>query len=308
MVFLFGVTGYVGSAFFQYLLERKVPVRGFSRKEVNLLHREALWRLLQESKPEFIINAAGYTGKPNVDACEDHKAECLLGNVAIPAVLKEVCGELGLPWGHVSSGCIYTGSKAETFIGPVGFREEDPPNFSFRQNNCSFYSGTKALAEEILADAPLCYLWRLRIPFDSVDHPKNYLSKLLRYPKLVDVRNSLSYLREYVAACWACWEKRLPFGTFNVTNPGSVTTREVVELILESPLGPKLVQSGKRFEFFSSEEEFYREAARTPRSNCVLDSSKILQHGVFLSDVREALAKALRSWRWKGEWRLGEEP
>ena len=24
------------------------------------------------------------------------------------------------------------------------------PNFSFRQDNCSFYSGTKALAEEIL--------------------------------------------------------------------------------------------------------------------------------------------------------------
>ena len=37
----------------------------------------AAWsdRLIRETKPTFLINAAGYTGKPNVDACEKHKAD-----------------------------------------------------------------------------------------------------------------------------------------------------------------------------------------------------------------------------------------
>ncbi len=37
-----------------------------------------------------------------------------------------------------------------------GFREDDAPNFSFRTNHCSFYSGTKALGEEVLAGAADC--------------------------------------------------------------------------------------------------------------------------------------------------------
>jgi hypothetical protein len=45
-------------------------------------------------------------------------------------------------WKSGSSGCIYTGSRPDG----SGFTEENPPNFNFRQNNCSFYSGTKALA------------------------------------------------------------------------------------------------------------------------------------------------------------------
>ncbi len=117
-----------------------------------------------------------------------------------------------------------------------GFTEEDPPNFSFRQDNCSFYSGTKALGEEVLADAEQCYIWRLRIPFSHVDSPRNYLSKVMRYDTLLEAENSLSNLPEFVAAAIDCFEKQIPFGTYNLTNPGSVTTSEVVELIQKSGL------------------------------------------------------------------------
>ena len=68
-----------------------------------------------------------------------------------------------------------------------------------------------------------------------------------------------------MAAALACWTKRVPFGTYNVTNPGKVTTREVVELIRRSGV------CTKEFEFFASESEFMMAAAKTPRSNCVLD-------------------------------------
>ncbi len=296
-IVLFGGSGYVGSAFQRYLRRRELPYAAPSRKEVGLLHPESIARFLDEVKPTFLINAAGYTGRPNVDACEDHKSECLLGNAVLPGVLARVCAERGLPWGHVSSGCLYTGDRGVGLNGErLGFREEDPPNFCFRTNNGSFYSGTKALGEEILAADGSCYLWRLRIPFSGVDSSKNYLTKLVRYERLLDARNSLSQLDDFVRAAFECWERRAPFGIYNVVNPGSVTTREVIELLEGSPFGRKLVAAGKRFVFFSDEEEF-RRVARAPRSNCVLDSSKLLSLGIVLEEVHEAVERAWNQWQ-----------
>ncbi len=189
--------------------------------------------------------------------------------------------------GHVSSGCIFTGNGGR----PDGFRETDPPNFSFRTNNCSFYSGTKALGEEILADSDRCYIWRLRIPFDQFDSPRNYLTKVMRYERLLEATNSLSNLDDFVNACLDCYVKRLPLGIYNLTNSGYVTTREVVELL------KPIVSPEKRFSFFASEEDFMAKAANTPRSNCVLDNSKAVSLGLLLPDARDAIQQCVSNWK-----------
>jgi dTDP-4-dehydrorhamnose reductase len=286
MIYLLGGTGYVGQAY-QALLKRKgIAFRNLTRSEVDYTNATVLAAELKKDRPEFLINSAGYTGKPNVDACEVHKDECLFGNAVLPGVIARACAEANVPWGHVSSGCIFTGARADG----TGFTEEDAPNFTFRQNNCSFYSGTKALGEEVLSGASNCYVWRLRIPFDNVDNPRNYLTKLMRYSKLLEAANSISQLDEFVASTFACWEKRIPYGTYNVTNPGHVTTREVVSLIEKSGVCPK------KYEFFPSEAEFMKVAAKTPRSNCIMSSEKLARAGIRLTEVHEAVEKALRSW------------
>jgi dTDP-4-dehydrorhamnose reductase len=287
MIYLLGGTGYVGQAY-QALFRRKgLPFRNLRRSELDYTDAATLRSALRADRPDFLINAAGYTGKPNVDACEVHKAECLFGNAVLPGIIAGACEDAGVPWGHVSSGCIYSGDGP----GPNGFTELDPPNFTFRTNHCSFYSGTKGLGEEVLAGRPHVFVWRLRIPFDGVDNPRNYLTKLMRYPRLLEATNSISELDEFVEATFACWEKRIPFGTYNVTNPGRVTTHEVVDLIRRSGV------CTKDFAFFASEEEFMKTAAKTPRSNCVLDSSKLAAAGIELTPVREAIVRDLRSWK-----------
>ena len=286
MIYLLGGSGYVGSAY-QALLQRKgLAFRNLRRADFDYTNPAALTELLRRDKPEFLINAAGYTGKPNVDACELHKSECLLGNAVLPGTIAAACADAGVPWGHVSSGCIYTGSRPDG----TGFTETDTPNFSFRTNNCSFYSGTKALGEEVLASRSDVYVWRLRIPFNEVDNPRNYLTKLLRYNTLLEAANSISQLEEFVAATFACWEKRVPFGIYNVTNPGQVTTREVVDLIKKSGV------SNKNFQFFTDEAEFMRTAAKTPRSNCVMTSAKLAATGIVMTEVHEAIERDLRRW------------
>lgn len=287
MIYLLGGSGYVGHAY-QALLSRKgIPFRNLRRAEVDYSDPALLAEALRRDRPEFLINAAGYTGKPNVDACEIHKTECLMGNAVLPGLVAQACEEAGVPWGHVSSGCIFTGSRADGH----GFTELDPPNFTFRQNNCSFYSGTKALGEEVLAGRPNLYVWRLRIPFNEVDNSRNYLTKLMRYPKLLEATNSISQLDEFVAATFACWEKRVPFTTYNVTNPGQITTREVVALIEKSGVHPK------KYEFFASEADFMKIAAKTPRSNCTMDSAKLAATGIRLTEVHAAVEQALRNWK-----------
>jgi dTDP-4-dehydrorhamnose reductase len=286
MIYLLGGSGYVGQAY-QALLRRKgVPFRNLRRAEVDYTNRALLSDALRRDRPEFLINAAGYTGKPNVDACELHKHECLFGNAVLPGIVADACADAGVPWGHVSSGCIFTGARPDG----TGFREEDTPNFTFRTNNCSFYSGTKALGEEVLAGKPNVYVWRLRIPFDHVDNPRNYLTKLMRYSTLLEATNSISQLHEFVAATFACWEKRVPFGTYNVTNPGAITTHEVVEMIKASGV------CQKDFVFFKNESDFMAKAAKTPRSNCAMESAKLASVGITMTPVREAVANALKNW------------
>jgi dTDP-4-dehydrorhamnose reductase len=286
MIYLLGGSGYVGTAYQALLTRKGIPFRNLRRAEVNYADRATLTELLRREKPEFLINAAGYTGKPNVDACELHKSECLDGNAVLPGTIALACADAGVPWGHVSSGCIYTGARADG----SGFTETDTPNFSFRTNNCSFYSGTKALGEEVLADKPSVYIWRLRIPFNEVDNPRNYLTKLQRYATLLEATNSISQLEEFVAATFACWEKRVPFGLYNVTNPGQITTHEVVELIKKTGV------SNKNFQFFKDESDFMTKAAKTPRSNCVMDSSKLASVGIRMTEVHAAVERDLRRW------------
>lgn len=313
MILLLGGGGYVGGAFQRELARRGLDCVNLRRAELDYGRFAPLLAWLRARRPEFVINCAGYTGKPNVDACEAHRAETLLGNALLPQVIAHACAAAGVSWGHVSSGCIYAGAKIRQPDGALrpekdltrpdlrdllakepgrlaGFTEDDPPNFSFRDPPCSFYSGSKALGEEALAGAGDAYVWRLRIPFDERDGARNYLTKVQRYAKVYDNVNSISHLGDFAWACLELWARRAPFGTYNVTNPGWVTTRQVVALIEEK------LRPARKFEFWASDEEFYRVAAKTPRSNCVLDPAKLLAAGVNLRPVEAALDDALARW------------
>jgi dTDP-4-dehydrorhamnose reductase len=314
MILLLGGTGYVGEAFQQELASRGVLFRNVRRSEADYGRFDVLVGLLRTLKPEFVVNCAGYTGKPNVDACESAKADTLAGNALLPQTIAHACAVEGVPWGHVSSGCIYSGAKVAAADGSLhvekdmtrpdlralaennpsaihGFTESDTPNFSFRAEPCSFYSGTKALGEEAIAGVGQSYVWRLRIPFDEVDGARNYLSKVQRYPKVYDNLNSISHRADFARACLDLWKVRAPFGTYNVTNPGWVSTRHVIGMI------ERILKPSKRFEFWENDAEFYRVAAKTPRSNCVMDSTKLLSAGVKIRPVEEALEQSLRNWR-----------
>ena len=231
---------------------------------------EYVWITHNDDIPqcEVIINAAGYTGSPNVDACETHKQETINGNVIWPVQIE--IENPNKPIVHISSGCVYSGyDKAYT--------EQDEPNFNF--GNGSFYSGSKALGQKMLEPfMTKSYLLRIRMPFGDYDDPKNFLTKMKRYDKLISYDNSLSYMPDVARFAVACATQNIPKGIYNVCNPGHSNAKEIIDMM------------GITKEFFTEEE--FKKATVAGRSNCVLGTDK-LQSVFPIQDVKTALQTAI---------------
>ena len=76
-----------------------------------------------------------------------------------------------------------------------------------------------------------------------------------------------------------------------MTNPGYVTTHEVVDLIKaerRQRQGLPVLRRRRR--------NSCSVAAKTPRSNCLLDTTKLQNAGVAMTEVHDAIAQSLRSW------------
>ena len=291
MYIVLGKNGYIAEAIIKELTSRDLPHVALSRTDVDYTNKcdfdlyllNNFHRNILEGEDIIVVNCAGYIGKPNVDACELAKADCIEGNVLFPAMLSQLCADRGYQYVHISSGCIYGGYKKH-------FTEQDAPNFDFQ--NGSFYSGTKALAEKaVQQNNPTSYIFRLRIPFDEYASPRNYLTKLMSYDTLLDAENSLSHRGDFAKYAIDLITQKVPHGIYNITNKGSVTTQQVVELIKKHKL------TNKEFQFFTNLDDFMQQIT-APRSNCVLGTSKIEQY-IKIRTAEEALEDALSKYKLK---------
>ncbi|MDX2079352.1 MAG: sugar nucleotide-binding protein [Terrimicrobiaceae bacterium] len=286
MIVLLGGSGYVGAAVRRRLEAGGLPVASPDRRELDASSKDVVAGWFRSRRVDAVINAIGFTGRPNIDGTERERARTLSENVLVPAVLAEVLGDLKIPWGHVSSGCIFHGDGADG----RGFGEEEEPAFAKSDPRAGVYARSKWMAETLLRDRAV-WVWRLRIPFDEVDSARNYLTKLAQYDRLLEVRNSISHLGDFADAIIECVRRRVPFGTYNVTNPGSVLTSEVVRLLEQFGLRKKATV------FFRDEDDFLAAPGRVFRASCVLRSEKLAAAGIHLRDVHEALTWSLANWK-----------
>jgi len=243
----------------------------------DITDRQAVTAEIQKIKPDVVINCAGKTGKPNVDWCEDHKAETFNSNTIGPLILAHACSQLNTYMVHIGSGCIYTGDNKGK-----GFTEEDAPNFFG-----SFYSRTKIWSEQALTAFPVLQL-RLRMPVDNIPGPRNLITKIIRYPKIISIPNSVSILDDFINAAKKLIEKKRT-GIYNVTNPGAITNAEILELYKE------IVEPKHTYEIISIEE--LSKLTKAQRSNCVLNTRKLESEGIKLPPIKEAIKKTLLKYK-----------
>ena len=104
----------------------------------------------------------------------------------------------------------------------------------------------------------------------------NLIQIVITYPRFKDTTkvynavNSISHREEFVNACLDLPLNKCECGIYNVTNGGYVTTKQVVECMKRSLSWKKNLNIGKMIRSFIAKEQ------TPPRSNCVMDNSKLL--------------------------------
>lgn len=269
--------GYVGTYLNKALTERALKVSTFKKEELDYTSSITLQRFLEKNlgRYEVIINCSGYTGVPNVDACESNKEACWFWNVEVPHNIVLSANIFGIPVFNVSSGCIYSGYEKE-------YTETDVPNFGLYSNVSSYYSKCKHACETILKDL-FVYTLRVRLPFDGTKGRKNYLNKLLNYNNLINYKNSMTSIEDFEKFIFKLLfiYKQIPAGPINVCNEGAVDAEFVVNIMKKY----NVVNPNWKFVDMSGIEIVAN------RSNCVLDTTKIKSLNLQLPPVEESLER-----------------
>jgi 3,5-epimerase/4-reductase len=173
--------------------------------------------------PKIIINCIGITGKNNVDDCEAVKDDALLANSFVPIILAEVALRNKIKLVHISSGCIFHYDYSKD--SPIN-EEVVPDYFEL------FYSRTKIYAEralDVLAKKYPILIARIRVPLDFRSHPKNILEKLIRYKKVIDIPNSVTYIPDFIRALQHLLRIDAR-GIYNIVNKGTLRYPELLEV------------------------------------------------------------------------------
>lgn len=272
---IYGRTGWIGG-----LLGQICEKQGISFEYANgrLENRAQIQMDIQNVKPTHVFNAAGVTGRPNVDWCESHKPETIRTNVVGTLNLADVCREQGLLLMNFATGCIFEYNDAHPEGSGIGFKEEDSSNFTG-----SFYSKAKAMVEELLKEFENVCTLRVRMPISSdLSNPRNFITKITRYNKVVNIPNSMTVLDELLPISIEM-AKRNCRGIWNFTNPGVVSHNEVLEMYRD------YIDSDFKWVNFNLEEQ--AKVIVAPRSNNELDTFKLKGEFPELLSIKDSLLK-----------------
>ncbi len=249
-------------------------------KKINT--KEDALELLNLHKPDVVLNAAGKTGAPNVDWCEKHRLETIVGNTKLPITIAEACQEAGIYLLHIGSGCIFYG---ESFHPDKKWRENDLGNPTEVT-----YSRAKWAADLVLSTLPNVGIGRIRMPIDWKPSNRNLIDKLSKYSKVIDVENSATVVEDMIKVFYQLMQKKAS-GIFHVTNPGTVKHREIIAMYEE------LIDPRHTNEWITSDELVEQGLACKKRSNNFLASENLEKLGIKMRPIKEALRDTMEKYK-----------
>lgn len=235
--------------------------------------------LIEEYRPDAVLNAAGVVGKPNVDWCETHQLETIQGNTLLPLMIAEACQQKQVYLLHIGTGCIYYGYSSD----PLGWKEDEPANPS------AVYTRSKYAADLTLSTLPKVGIARIRMPIDSVPFAGNLINKLVSYAKIVDVVNSVTVIDDMIEVFHELLRQQAE-GIFHVTNPGTITHREIIRLY-ETYVDPT-----HHNEWITAEDLVQQGLAQKKRSNTILQSTRLAEYGITMRPIEVALEDTMKQY------------
>ena len=251
--------------------------------------------ILEREKPDVVINGAGWCGDPNIDAVENNKTRANITNTVIPALLASECNKLGIRFINIGSGCIFYGESPNTITSPdvkfnkttgyiaktdLGWKETD---FA---HPLSHYSKTKAACDMLIGNLPNTTILRIRMPVSEKNSPRNFISKVRNYSKVIDEPNSMTFVSDLVRCVdWIIENNKS--GIYHVVNPSLLTAADVMREYQK-------YDSSHKFDVISLSE--LDELIVAKRSNCALNADKLASEGFVMTPAKEALEACMANY------------
>jgi hypothetical protein len=137
--------------------------------------------------------------------------------------------------------------------------------------------------EELLKEFDNVCTLRVRMPITGdLTTPRNFITKITRYEKVVNIPNSMTILDELLPISIEMAKRNLR-GIWNFTNPGVVSHNEILELY------KKYVDPSFTYKNFTLEEQ--AKVIVAARSNNELDASKLHNEFPEMLSIKDSLIK-----------------
>eukprot|EP00672_Neobodo_designis_P025453 CAMPEP_0174835590 /NCGR_PEP_ID=MMETSP1114-20130205/5482_1 /TAXON_ID=312471 /ORGANISM="Neobodo designis, Strain CCAP 1951/1" /LENGTH=317 /DNA_ID=CAMNT_0016069541 /DNA_START=52 /DNA_END=1005 /DNA_ORIENTATION=+ len=279
---VFGHKGWIG----QQVLEH---IRAAGHEPVGATARaddeKAVAAELDEVKPDRVISLIGRTrgdGILTIDYLEQKGKlrENMRDNLWGPIVLAQLTSQRGIHCVYMGTGCIfhYDDDKRAQGNG-VGFTEDDDPNFFG-----SAYSTCKGFTDRImrLVFNTTALNVRIRMPITPDNSPYNFITKIVKYDKVINIPNSMTVLPALLPKLVDMSINKVT-GTVNLTHPGAISHNEVLELY------KKHVDPAFTWSNFTIEEQ--DKILASARSNNLLDTERLKKLYPDVDDIHTAVEK-----------------
>lgn len=271
--------GFVGKQLSKHFNVEIQKTRINSEEDFKKLYLEYFKDCLNTDK-KIVINCIGFTGSPNIDACEkdeESKSKTWHSNVHVPLYIKNVlCQYENTMLLHIGSGCVFYGYK------DGGWKEEDVTVPE------SYYSKSKLCADRYLSDYEtwsdnVSCIARIRMPISHINDQRNLITKLIKYNKIIDVPNSVTFIEDLIRFCDHAIKNNLR-GIYHVVNETPLSAKDVMDEY-------KKYKHEHSFDIISVEELDAITVAK--RSNCILNIEKLKSTGFTMQDSLKLLEKTM---------------
>ena len=287
-ILIYGSNGWIGSQVIQYLESNNINyVKGLSRVD-NI---EELEKEIITVKPTHILSLIGRThGKignevySTIDYLEQEGklVENIRDNLFSPLNLAIVSQKHNFHFTYLGTGCIFNFDEEHPYGKEInGFTEESLPNFFG-----SSYSIVKGFTDRIMHSFSILNL-RIRMPINSENNSRNFITKITNYDKICSIPNSMSVLPELIPIMIDLMKNNHK-GTINLTNPGLISHNEILQMYKE------IVDPDFEWNNFTIEEQ--NKILDSKRSNNFLDTNVLEKLYPNIKNIKESIRECLESY------------
>lgn len=280
---VYGSKGWIGSMVIDYL-----KTNGFSYTEsINRIDdTKNITIELDSIKPSNVICLIGRThgkGFTTIDYLEQpgKLRENINDNLFSPVSLAIECQKRNIHLTYLGTGCIFN-QDIDDIIHSHGYQEHDLPDFFG-----SGYSTVKGFTDRLMHQFDNVLNLRIRMPIVGYDHPRNFITKIKSYTKIINVQNSMTVLPDIIPIIIDLSQKH-HVGTINLTNPGTISHNQILDMYKQ------YIDPSIQFQNFTVDEQNTILASK--RSNNKLCTKQIELLYPNLKNIKHSLEDLFKNW------------